>query len=571
MSSTDSQGSRAWRLGFWFARALSGFRFRIWLAILSAAALPALLVVPLQLQRVQSSLTHHAEGVLVQVAEVQQRRINAELRQMGEQANLIASRTQMRLQLNEFNLSGADSAREFITVVLEDALATVEVIDSLWIYGLGEEAVAGVGSAARQLAEPLLEHPAWREEWLLRQAYWPVKDIHCQSSIWVTTPLLLADDTIGMLVAKFSLASLIELLADFPYSDMIGSSFILMPRMAVDPGCSLRTVQLLWSVNPSEHLWDRELLNNYWDLPDGELVRQSDAEAWSSLLALPLDYGIGRLYTQSQSRLPETLRQEILGGAGLSLALVLVLALFLSIWAARSLAVPVYVLSRAVGKIRDGDEWKAINTQRWPRELVTLADVINQSAQSVARHTEALQREIGKRREAQNRYRNLANTDELTGLANRRHFIDHLSTVIAELRPDSPAVELVYLDLDRFKPINDQHGHAVGDQVLKAVAERLRNLVREADLAARLGGDEFAALVQFGEPASQPKELVQRLTTTIEQPIRLGNLTVQVGCSVGTVQLSPEMDVQTALRAADEEMYKVKISRRTAGGARQGA
>lgn len=570
MTLSAAGNSGASRFGSGLARAVSGIRFRIWLAILGAAALPALLVVPAQLHRVQSSLAQHAEDMLLQVAQVQQRRINAELRQMGNQASLIASRTQMRLQLSEFNRSSAQSAGDFVTLVLEDALATAESIDSLWVYALDGKPVTGVGPTAVQHADPVLEHPTWRNEWFLRQIYWPVKDADCQSSLWLTTPLLLDDGTIGVLVAKFSLVGLRELLADFPYAHLIGTSFILMPRMKVDPGCTPQALQLLWSVTPSVRDWDRETLNDYWDLPNAELVRWEESDGGASVLALPIDFGIGRLYTQSRSRLPETLRQEILGGSGISLALVLLLALIVSFWAARWLAVPVSLLSRSVGNIRGGTAWTPVDSRGWPRELVTLADAVNESGEAVVRHTDALRREIRKRREAQDRFHTLANTDALTGLANRRHFLEHLTTVIAELQPDSPPVELVYLDLDRFKPVNDDHGHAVGDEVLKTVADRIRHLIRESDLAARLGGDEFAALVQFQEAGADRPGIVHRLTKAIEQPIRIGDITVGVGCSAGTVRLSPAMDVQTALRAADEQMYKVKVSRKAKAPVPQG-
>jgi diguanylate cyclase (GGDEF)-like protein len=121
-----------------------------------------------------------------------------------------------------------------------------------------------------------------------------------------------------------------------------------------------------------------------------------------------------------------------------------------------------------------------------------------------------------------------ADHDVLTGLANRRAFDDRLH----DQRPEDVELSVIYLDLDRFKPINDTYGHSAGDAVLMAVADRLRRGVRCRDLVARLGGDEFAVLRVGLDPAGQ-RELADRLVAAIGEPIEVEGQHLTVGGSVG--------------------------------------
>lgn len=570
MTTSAAERSRAWRLGEWIARALGGIRFRIGLGVLIAAVLPSLLVVPAQLQRVQTNLRAHAEAMLLQVARVQQRRVNDELTQIRDHSNLIASRTQMRLQLAEFNRQQTEEARDFITRVLADALVSARSTDSLWVYDLDYQPVTGAGNMAQRLQDPLRERPDFQRELFQAQSFWPRQDVECKSAIWVSTPLLLEGEVIGALLAKFRLDGIRELLADFPHPELIGTSFVLMPESANPDDCSAIAEQLHWSLAPAEYLRDREVVQFFRRLPSEQLLRRETEDGQYLVIALPLDFGMGRLYTQSSMTLSEKLREQILAGTGLSIALILVLALAFSVWTARRLASPVRVLSNSVKQIRDGGAWQPIDSSGWPRELVSLAAAVDRSALEIADRTAALRGEISRRQEAQTQLHELANTDELTGLANRRHFFDHLKALLGDIQSDSPAVFLFYIDLDRFKPVNDLHGHAVGDEVLKTVADRLRHLVREGDLAARLGGDEFAVLIQFREALGDENAIADRLESAISQPMKIADITIRVGCSVGSIRLKPSMDIRSALRQADRAMYAVKTARKAAAIDRQG-
>lgn len=142
----------------------------------------------------------------------------------------------------------------------------------------------------------------------------------------------------------------------------------------------------------------------------------------------------------------------------------------------------------------------------------------------------------------------LARTDELTGLANRRRFIAEF-----EEFQKSPG-SLLILDLDGFKPVNDQLGHEVGDQLLAQVAQRLDRVMPRGALLARLGGDEFGALV----PGHDGVEVAVALRATLEFPFSVAGHEIKLGVSIGEAFSASESDGQSLLRRADEAMYRAK-------------
>ncbi len=146
--------------------------------------------------------------------------------------------------------------------------------------------------------------------------------------------------------------------------------------------------------------------------------------------------------------------------------------------------------------------------------------------------------------------------DGLTGLPNRTLLRARVGEAIAA----GSEVSVLLLDLDRFKPVNDTHGHEAGDEVLRVVAQRLRAALRPGDVVARLGGDEFAVLLR---DASGTRQLADRLRTVVAAPVPVGDAVVTVGASVGCATHPADgSSYEALLRAADEDMYAVK--RRTA-------
>ena len=151
----------------------------------------------------------------------------------------------------------------------------------------------------------------------------------------------------------------------------------------------------------------------------------------------------------------------------------------------------------------------------------------------------------------------LAVTDPLTGLRNRRYVVRHLEGV---LRGGEAAV--LMLDVDRFKAINDTHGHAAGDVALREVAERLKSHLRAADVVARYGGEEFM-VVLAGAPAEYAQAVAERLRQTLAQdPIAVGNVLLHITASIGLAVAPMGTPVDVATNAADLALYRAKTAGR---------
>jgi diguanylate cyclase (GGDEF)-like protein len=152
--------------------------------------------------------------------------------------------------------------------------------------------------------------------------------------------------------------------------------------------------------------------------------------------------------------------------------------------------------------------------------------------------------------------RQLARTDALTGLDNRRAFFEQLTYSLALAARDRRPLTLAYLDLDEFKRINDVHGHAAGDRVLRIVARTLSQALRRSDTVARLGGDEFALLLPGTEQAGA-ESLIAKARQALYEAFRTES--ARPTCSVGAVTFAePPLDVERAIAAADALMYQVK-------------
>ena len=155
-----------------------------------------------------------------------------------------------------------------------------------------------------------------------------------------------------------------------------------------------------------------------------------------------------------------------------------------------------------------------------------------------------------------------ADVDPLLDILNRRGFERELARSLAYVRRYGTDATLMVIDLDGFKGVNDRHGHAAGDALLKAVAAALRGKVRASDVVARLGGDEFGVLL-WNVDAGRAASKVVELENVIEQ-VRAdhGGVALTVGASAGAVTLSPESSAEAIIDAADKAMYARKHGRR---------
>jgi diguanylate cyclase (GGDEF)-like protein len=158
--------------------------------------------------------------------------------------------------------------------------------------------------------------------------------------------------------------------------------------------------------------------------------------------------------------------------------------------------------------------------------------------------------------------------DQLTGLANRLQFTDTLRAAIVRARKAREPLQLFYIDLDAFKPVNDEFGHEVGDQLLVAVGERLKACTRAGDTVARLGGDEFAVLIDAqGGPRPDSDEVLDRFIAALEAPFAVAGLDLRIGASVGAATFPVDGgDAESLLRHADTAMFEAKRARQRTRG-----
>lgn len=177
-------------------------------------------------------------------------------------------------------------------------------------------------------------------------------------------------------------------------------------------------------------------------------------------------------------------------------------------------------------------------------------------------HPELLARSIRyaiERKRAEERLTYLAQYDHLTGLVNRTLFRDRLVQAMARSKRLQQPIGLMLLDLDRFKAVNDTMGHDVGDQLLKAVAGRLQDCVREVDTVARMGGDEFTIILE-GLSCEQDISIVaRRITESLGEPFHIKEHQASIGVSIGiTVYPSDDHEIDELLKHADDAMYRAK-------------
>ncbi len=170
----------------------------------------------------------------------------------------------------------------------------------------------------------------------------------------------------------------------------------------------------------------------------------------------------------------------------------------------------------------------------------------------------------------QQQTRLLAHTDALTGLANRRA-LDEQIALLADPREKTPSFKLALLDLDGFKPVNDRHGHLVGDKLLRSVAERLRDAIGEQGLVVRFGGDEFAVLVPPGSPLNDAP-IADRILIELVRPHLIDGMAIAVSASVGVAQWPVDgANADALVKHADRALYRAKAKAAPQGSSAQRA
>lgn len=207
---------------------------------------------------------------------------------------------------------------------------------------------------------------------------------------------------------------------------------------------------------------------------------------------------------------------------------------------------------------------KNLQLQRQKEELAMLnRDMQVQQMEQLRRVNAALESEVAERRQAEQRANELATRDPLTGLLNRRSLTEHLEHALARAARQDGRLALLFLDLDRFKSINDMLGHDAGDELLLQVAHRIGGAVRESDMVARLGGDEFVVLTEGLHSYAAAAEVAKKISKANAQPFVVRGQTLKTSVSVG-ISLYPQdgQTVHELMRSADLAMYHAKQERR---------
>ena len=214
----------------------------------------------------------------------------------------------------------------------------------------------------------------------------------------------------------------------------------------------------------------------------------------------------------------------------------------------------------------EGEIWNQRKNGELFPEWLTISAVY--SDQGALTHCVATMSDISERKAAEQEIHQLAFYDTLTGLANRRLFIDRLGTALKELHRHQRCGALLFIDIDNFKQINDTLGHYAGDEVLKSVARRMGQMLRDTDTLARLGSDEFAVLIEgVDSNYTQTTRLVERiaykLLAALNEPIMLAEESIKVTGSIGiTIMASSEYGTDDYLQQVDMALFQAKSNGR---------
>jgi diguanylate cyclase (GGDEF)-like protein/PAS domain S-box-containing protein len=204
-----------------------------------------------------------------------------------------------------------------------------------------------------------------------------------------------------------------------------------------------------------------------------------------------------------------------------------------------------------------GEIWNQRKNEEIFPAWMTISSV--QDEQGATVHYVAVFSDITSIKQTQSQLEHLAHHDSLTNLPNRLLFEDRLEHAIAQAKRQKRQLAVLFLDLDRFKNINDSLGHAMGDDLLKEVATRLQNILRDDDTAARLGGDEFTVLVENIEDPSQAAVVASKIQENFKAPFMIAGRELHVTTSIG-ISIFPEdgEDVADLTKNADAAMYQAK-------------
>lgn len=283
-------------------------------------------------------------------------------------------------------------------------------------------------------------------------------------------------------------------------------------------------------------------------------------QGWTVLLRQPAAVALADYYR---------LRNQIVVTAGLLIALFVPLAW----WVSRRLSAPLALLTAAIAARHHlGEARMPRLTDYREAELLSnaLADLSDRQAEQdavlesrVEERTAALQQAMAQLASSEQRLERLSRIDTLTSCPNRRYFEERLPEAMARSQRNRMLMALLFVDVDKFKPINDELGHAAGDAVLAEVAQRLSACVRSTDTVARLGGDEFVLILEGLNGPEEPGQLASKIVADIARPFTINNMKLMVSVSIGVASYQGHDSSGAQLLAqADAALYDAKSAGR---------
>jgi diguanylate cyclase (GGDEF)-like protein/PAS domain S-box-containing protein len=223
-----------------------------------------------------------------------------------------------------------------------------------------------------------------------------------------------------------------------------------------------------------------------------------------------------------------------------------------------------HIIQRATSELREGAQVSRTFSYRTRRKdgssvwFETTSRAILDTSGEITEIV-SVSRDISERRQAEAQIEYQAYHDALTGLPNRLLFRDRLTIALAHAKRQQSPLTVMFLDLDRFKYVNDTLGHSLGDELLRAVATRLRTVLREDDTIARMGGDEFTILLGDVTAAEDAAKIAQKLLDTVAEPLRVEGHELYVTTSIGIAMFPDDGDsAESLLKNADSAMYRAK-------------
>lgn len=235
---------------------------------------------------------------------------------------------------------------------------------------------------------------------------------------------------------------------------------------------------------------------------------------------------------------------------------------------------PKMISSGEKSREENDDLWRTISSgQTWTGDFhnrrkdgtlfwehATISPILDEQGTLI--HFVAVKEDITQRKEYQRQLEHIAHYDVLTSMPNRALLADRLRVGMAQAQRRGGKLAVVYLDLDGFKAVNDQHGHSAGDQLLIAVATRMKHALREVDTLARIGGDEFVAVLNDLAGVDDCLPMLNRLLEAASDPVEFGDLALRITTSLGVTfyPQARETEADQLMRQADHAMYQAKVS-----------